>query len=241
MYDKARCLNNIYSLAKERGIRIGDLEESAGVSRGYLSRVAKPDYQGSPPIEMLDAVAKQLGVGIDYLVNYSPDAFSESERFVMRFIDKLARQTEAGKLEWLYETEATLTAEDDSRVDNPLVRPVRKQQKDTHEYRSAIYEKDATVSGTCYHAKLPNTQAQVWLNKVTYHGTPRNAYLENVTRDVIEVYLTDPGVQPICSTYYVSEELKNAVNTLYLQAASSPSRIALPQAVRSTMDAFLKA
>ena len=159
----------------------------------------------------------------------------------MRFIDKLARQTEAGKLEWLYETEATLTAEDDSRVDNPLVRPVRKQQKDTHEYRSAIYEKAATVSGTCYHAKLPNTQAQVWLNKVTYHGTPRNACLENVTRDVIEVYLTDPGVQPICSTYYVSEELKNAVNTLYLQAASSPSRIALPQAVRSTMDAFLKA
>jgi transcriptional regulator with XRE-family HTH domain len=241
MYDKARCLNNIYALAKERGIKIGDLEESAGVSKGYLSRVAKPDYQGSPPIEMLDAAAKQLGVGIDYLVNYSPDAFSESEQFVMRFIDKLARQTEAGKLEWLYETEATLTAEDDSRVDNPLVRPVRKQQKDTHEYRSAIYEKAATVSGTCYHAKLPHTQAQVWLNKVTYHGTPRNACLENVTRDVIEVYLTDPGVQPICSTYYVSEELKNAVNTLYLQAASSPSRIALPQAVRSTMDAFLKA
>ena len=79
MYDKTRCLNNIYALAKERGIKIGDLEESAGVSRGYLSRVAKPDYQGSPPIEMLDAVAKQLGVGIDYLVNYSPDAFSESE------------------------------------------------------------------------------------------------------------------------------------------------------------------
>ena len=45
MYDKARCLNNIYALAKERGIKIGDLEESAGVSRGYLSRVAKPDYQ----------------------------------------------------------------------------------------------------------------------------------------------------------------------------------------------------
>ena len=46
MYDKARCLNNIYALAKERGIKIGDLEESAGVSKGYLSRVAKPDYQG---------------------------------------------------------------------------------------------------------------------------------------------------------------------------------------------------
>ncbi|MER2151307.1 MAG: helix-turn-helix transcriptional regulator [Candidatus Limivicinus sp.] len=247
MYDKTRCLNNIYALAKERGIRIGDLEESAGVSKGYLSRVAKPDYQGSPSIEMLDAVAQQLGVGIDFLVNFSPDAFSESEQFVMRFIDKLATQTAAGKLEWLYETEATLTAEDDSRVDNPLVRPVRKyseerkQQRDTHEYSSAIYEKAATVSGTCYHAKLPNTQAQVWLNKVTYHGTPRNAFLENVTRDIIEVYLTDPKVQPICSTYYVSEELKNAVNALYLQAVSSPSRIALPRTVRSTMDAFLKA
>ena len=247
MYDKTRCLNNIYALAKERGIKIGDLEESAGVSKGYLSRVAKPDYQGSPSIEMLDAVAKRLGVGIDYLVNFSPDAFSDSEQFVMRFIDKLTTQTEAGKLEWLYETEATLTAADGSKADNPLVKPVRKyseegkQLTDTHEYTSGIYEKGATVSGTCYHARLPNTQARVWLNKVTYHGTPRNAFLENVTRDVIEVYLADPKVQPICSTYYVSEELKNAVNALYLQAASSPSRIALPQSVRTTMDAFLKA
>ena len=30
MYEKARCLDNIYALAKERGIKIGDLEEKIG-------------------------------------------------------------------------------------------------------------------------------------------------------------------------------------------------------------------
>ena len=92
MFDKTRCINNIYSLAKERGIKIGDLEEGSGMSKGYLSRVAKPDYQGSPSIEMLDAVARQLGVGIDFLVNFDPDTLSENEQFVMKFVDKLKKR-----------------------------------------------------------------------------------------------------------------------------------------------------
>lgn len=245
MYEKTRCLNNIYALAKEQGIRIGDLEESAGVSRGYLSRVAKPDYQGSPSIEMLDAVAHQLGVGIDYLVNFSADALSESEQFVMRFLDKLATQTEAGKLEWRYETAAALTAEDDAAVENPLVSVTgkyseeRKQRINTHVYTSAIYEKRVTVSGTCYHARLPKTNAEVYLNKVTYHNTPRNEKLEIHTEDIIEVYYADPAVQPVCSTYYVPDELKQAVNHLYRMAASSPSRIALSSSLRSAMSSFM--
>ena len=246
MYEKERCLSNIYALAKERGIKIGDLEENAGVSKGYLSRVAKPDYQGSPSIEVLDAMAHHLEVGIDYLVNYDPNALSESEQFVMRFLDKLATRTEAGKLEWRYETAAVLTAGDDAGVENPLVSVIEKVSDDrrkreyTHEYTSAIYEKRVTVSGNCYHARLPKANAEVYLNKVTYHSTPRNERLENFTDDIIEVYYVSPNIQPICSTYFVSDGLKQAVDHLYCLAASSPSRIALSSSLRSAMDAFIK-
>ena len=246
MFDKTRCINNIYSLAKERGIKIGDLEEGSGMSKGYLSRVAKPDYQGSPSIEMLDAMAHQLGVGIDFLVNFDPDVLSANEQFVMKFIDKLSTQTEAEKMEWLYETMTTLNAEDDSKVDNPLV-SVTKQYSDdfdkwydTHEYSSAIYEGYVTVSGTCYHAKLSTSHAEVYLNKVMYHNTPRNEKLENYVKDIIEVYLVDKSIQPICSTYYVSDALRSAVDNLYQMISSVPSKIALSQSTRSTMDFFIK-
>ncbi len=246
MFDKTRCINNIYALAKEKGIKIGDLEEGSGMSKGYLSRVAKPDYQGSPSIEMLDAVARQLGVGIDFLVNFDPEALSANEQFVMQFVDKLSTLTEAEKMEWLYETMGTLNAEDDSEVDNPLV-SVTKQYSDdfdrwydTHEYSSAIYDNYVTVSGTCYHAQLPTSHAHVYLNMVTYHNTPRNEKLENKAYDIIEMYLVEKTVQPICSTYYVSEELKNAVSNLYQMISSVPSKIALSQSARSTMDFFIK-
>lgn len=246
MFEKTRCINNIYSLAKERGVKIGDLEEGSGVSKGYLSRVAKPDYQGSPSIEMLDAIAHQLGVGIDFLVNYDPDSLSSNEQFVMRFIDKLSTQTETEKMEWLYETMGTLTADDNSKVDNPLV-SVKKEFSDelnrwydTHEYSSAIYEGYVTITGTCYHAKLSTSHAEVYLNHVMYHNTPRNEKLQNYAEDIIEVYLVDKTVQPICSTFYVSDELRNAVDNLYQMISSTPSKIALSQSTRSTMDFFIK-
>ncbi len=247
MYDKTRCVNNIYTIAKEKGVKIGDLEENSGVSKGYLSRVAKPDYQGSPPIEMLDSIAHQLGVGIDFLVNFDPEKLSENEQFVMKFIDKLSTLTGAEKMEWLYETTTTLIADDNSKVDNPLV-SVQKEYSDelnrwydTHEYSSAIYEGYVTVTGTCYHAKLSTSHAEVYLNKVTYHNVPRNERLETTAHDIVEVYLFEnKAVQPICSTYYVSDELKDAVNNLYQMVSSIPSKIALSQSTRSTMDFFIK-
>ena len=80
MYEKSRCIANIYDVAKKKNIKIGDLEESCGVSRGYLSRVNKPDYIGSPSIEVLDAIAARLGVGLDYIVSFDKNRSKYSGR-----------------------------------------------------------------------------------------------------------------------------------------------------------------
>lgn len=246
VFDKMRCINNIYALSKERGVKIGDIEEKAGMSKGYLSRVSKPDYQGSPSIEMLDSIAEQLGVGIDFLVNYSPETLSVNEQFVMEFIDKLIQQTFSGKVEWLKETTDVLAGENKIEAVNPLVNVGKAYSDeisgfyDTHEYNSLFYEKGAKVSDTCYYAELSIVGAKVFLNKVAYMSAKKTEFGTEHLPGVIEVYLYDKNVQPVCSTFYVGEELKKQINSLYQAADSSTSKIALSHKVKSMMDTYLK-
>ncbi len=243
MFDKKRCIDNIYALAKQKNIKIGDLEEAGGVSKGYLSRINKEDSTSSPSIELLDSISRQFGVGIDFLVNYSQDKLSPNEQFVYKFIDKLMCMTTAGKLEWLVETSSVLKAEDDSEVSNPLVGVTKNYSDeadewyDCHVYRSAIYEEGGVeIGGACYHANIKGG-AIVYLNCCTYTIPDDNSRYSSYSyeKGVIEVYIMKLGVHPICSTFYVTDELKKAVKDLYASAASTPSKIALSRNTKSIM------
>ena len=248
MFDKKRCIENIYAIAKRRGVKIGELEEKAGVSKGYLSRINKDDNNAIPSIELLDSIAGQLNVGIDYLVNFSDAELSPNEQFVYQFIDGLMRKTLSGKLDWLYETMSILDADNDAPVKNPLVGTTKNYSEEadewyfTHVYHSGIYGDGwVRIDGNCYFTEIKTnnglTRSTVFLNKVRY-----NSATIGVSLDVpaIEVYLTAGGdIHPICSTYYVTESLSFAINNLYDAVASVPSRITLDSKARETMKDFI--
>lgn len=247
MFDKKRCIDTIYALAKKKNIKIGDLEEAGGVSKGYLSRINKEDSTSSPSIELLDSISRKLGVGIDFLVNYAHDTLTPNEQLVYQFIDKLMRMTVAGKLEWLVETSSVLNAEDDTSVDNPLVSLTKNYSDDAnvwydcHVYRSAIYDEGGVeVSGACYHAAITGG-ATIYLNYCTYSIPNKGGRYSSWDdeKGVIEVYMIRNGIQPICSTYYVADELKKAVRDLYEAAASTPSKIALSHNTKSVMQSMI--
>lgn len=247
MFDKKRCIDNIYALAKAKGLKIGDIEEKAGVSKGYLSRINKEDSTSIPTVDLLASIAEQLGVGIDFLVNFPRGTLSPNEEFVYQFIDKLMRGTIAGKLEWVGETRGVLEADTGDAVKNPLVHITKDYSDDanvwydTHEYTSGIYSgENVIIIGDCFYADLPSTRMRVFLNSVRYYVPnedarfPRTGYA-----DVIEVYLVTDGVKPLCSTFYVCDEIKKAVGDLYTAVSSAPSRIGLEKATKSSMQFFM--
>ena len=86
MFEKAVCIDNIYALAKDKGLKIGDMEEKAGASKGYLSRLNKEGNTAVPPIDFLNSIADQLGVSLDFLVNYKKDQLTEGEDFLLKFL-----------------------------------------------------------------------------------------------------------------------------------------------------------
>ena len=50
-FDRARLMNNINTLIKDKNIKIGELENSIGISTGYLSKMSKADNESMPDME----------------------------------------------------------------------------------------------------------------------------------------------------------------------------------------------
>ena len=239
MFDKKRCIENIYALAKEKNIMIRELEEAGGVSIGYLSRIKK-DAVGTISVELLDSIADQLGVSLDYLVNCSKDEMSPNEQIVYGFLEKLLRMTVSGKLEWFSETVEMLNRQDASGIKNPFMNAYEKYSEEKNSwvtallyYKSSLYnEGSVMICGNSWHAVLPNG-GSVYLNCVDYlDGEDASKY---VAKGVIEVYLYSGDIKPVCSTYYAGEQLKKAVWSLWNAVLSSPSRLALSEDTVSLM------
>lgn len=99
-FDKKRCLDNIYFLVKELGVKLGELETSAGVSAGYLSRLNKDDSKAIPGADFLLAVADKLGTSVDALMKQDYTALSSSERYLVDFLVKMIEKTEGFEYIW---------------------------------------------------------------------------------------------------------------------------------------------
>lgn len=65
-YDPQMVVRNIYHLAKEKGVRICEIEDAAQVGRGTLSRMKKHGVR--PTLQFAVAAANTLEVSVDDLV-----------------------------------------------------------------------------------------------------------------------------------------------------------------------------
>ena len=58
---------NIRWLCKKNERKLGDFEESIGVSRGYFSRIVKEDSTASVSVDALIKTAKEFNISLDEL------------------------------------------------------------------------------------------------------------------------------------------------------------------------------
>ena len=100
MLDKDKLYENIKVLSKTYGYNLGEIEEEAGVSKGYLSRIVK-DKEGSVPIlDLLYVVSQNFKVSIDALFYYDFQSMVKDEQYIYRFIDKLLVMSNLGHVKW---------------------------------------------------------------------------------------------------------------------------------------------
>jgi len=99
---RKRIGSNIKALAKWYGFKIGDIEKEAGVSSGYLSRLANDSKSESSPImDLLLTASDTFRVSIDSLVSMDFNKIADSNKMRLHgFLETLLYLSNRGRLDW---------------------------------------------------------------------------------------------------------------------------------------------
>jgi transcriptional regulator with XRE-family HTH domain len=246
-FDKKRCMSAIYAIAKEKGVKIGDLEKEANVSTGYLSKLNKEENTSSPSIELLLAVARVLGVTIDMLIYSEYEGLSSNERYMLKFLDKLINDTLSGELQWEKETKKQLLnvncdyMGNEAYAEHPLFEASEtlvgdgQYRLDAYYYSRFFPEGDTLIAGDGFHAVLSPADAELYIMKVDNE----EANME-IGYDQFEVYLVNRGgVKPLGCSDFVCGEVSRQIQNLYKVIVDADSNLGINDEVKSIIDLYM--
>ena len=245
-YNRSRMIQNIYSIAKTKGKKIGDIETAAGVSAGYISRLAKDESKGAFTVDFLASIAGQLGVTLDALAFTDDGQLTENEMEMLTFLDRLIVDTEKYELEWALLDPRT---QDNSFLfKHPLFR-VRDDgcgedpDGNFHYYSYTQYDsrffppKEAEINGNCYTAKIDNySNTKIYLMNISLY---RNAF-DNKKGFEIYFIAREETVTPIMCSLMTCDQLTDAITRLYNTVESARSHLTVSDNVRDIMNRYLK-
>ena len=233
-FNKERLFRNIHYLIKKRGVKIGDLETSSGVSTGYIARTMR-DEKSKPGIEFVMKVAEELWVTTDELLRLDLEQLTETEKYLHSFLSKLVKDTNAGKVEWQVESVDELDRPFD--MNGNSLHPLY----DIEDYQGLNGFKShvsgyATVGGDCYFLKMKNRTTLYVMD-----------YLEAENEDGIydahdykELWLCKEtgGRQYLCSNVE-NDWIASLVSDLYIAIKDYSNHPKISNVFRSAIDAFM--
>lgn len=99
-FDRARLMNNINVLIKEKGLKVGEVENAVGISVGYLSKMTKSDKESMPGVDLIYKLAQKLEVSVEALINGDFNKSNDNLLFLINFLHCLQQDTDLHKIEW---------------------------------------------------------------------------------------------------------------------------------------------
>lgn len=246
IFDKNNCISLIYDLARSRDIKIGQLEENAGLSKGYLARALNGDSTFSPPASSLVSIASQLGVTVDFLLNgIERDKLTSNEQYILNFVETLRNETLNGKIDWKTHSSINrLFGQIRTTWSN-----IKDNDKSSAEYLyykiiSCNDNKFNQVVGDIFSVSLPNTEDVIYITKVLNDIVinDENFNIDNYGDDIDYQLLINQGCKTsiICSTVMLNDKLKQAIIELYYLIRENNSKIELNKDIRNSIDSFMK-
>ncbi len=244
-FDRKRLIDNIYRFAKEKDIKIGSLEQTAGVSVGYLSRLMKDDTKGSFAVDLLCSAAEQLGKTLDALVFSTEEVITDNERKMLNFLDKLTLETENHSFEWTMMP--PMIMDSSYLFEHPLFRVGDKTAEDPdgnfHYYQETSYDSrffdpgEVKIKGNCFHAIIDSFSGrEIYIMSVSRYNNKTCQH-----DDLLEIYFLklEKDVEPIICSHFACSVLKEAMFRLYETINDARSHLALGHYVMDAIDRFL--
>ncbi len=244
---KDRSLANVrYLLKKHPSVKLGQIEAEGGVSTGYTSRMEKSDSKADPPVEYLAAAAKAFDISIDTLIYVPLDEMTASEKYILKFIEKVAADTISEEMMWEREPCKFLNEPFELRGSwadvHPLFVPNKNDVDNYGNYGSAFFqsrffpERAVDVLVDPYHATMTRTDSVLYILPVMMYD---NADCIDGERGY-ELYIYDSNeVTPICNTIQSHPAIASAVSKLFSVIQETTAHVRLDKKARSLIDAFM--
>lgn len=246
-FNKQVLLDNIAFFLKERNKKIGELENEAGVSPGYISRISK-EGSAKPGVDFVYNVAAALNVSIDTLLNVPMADITPTERYLISFLEKLKADTAADKLDWERESKDfldQLTPGYDMDCGHPLFayREFNEEGESGYPeearrvvFASHSFDVHTAINGDCFNLRLKNGTYVYLMNvsKSVYRTTDKDAF-------ALEVWMWSERnyLQFLCSDRY-NAPLAGAIHDLYSTIIDFAKHPKVKNNLKYVIDAFMR-
>ena len=243
-------LNNIAYLTDKNGIKIGDIEKSANVSAGYISRLRKDENKVSPSIDVISSFAESLNVSIDSFINIDFSKETPTEEFIRGFLSKLIKDSVNFLAKWQIEpienyAESSHVMDKDSLESKPLCEVKEINEDSGCEFPNKCYYTEYTSK---FHPKQRVVATSV-LKLVIGHNTTIflvqslfNTSSDPIPQTDIELYLINRNeVNSLCNAINDSGAtlFSTQLNELYNSAINVTQHIQISNTTKGLIERYL--
>lgn len=245
-FNRTLFFDNIAFKLKETGKKIGELENEAGVSPGYISRTSK-DGSTRPGIDFIMRVAAALNISVDTLLKVDLTKLSPTEQYLYSFIDKLIKDTAAGKLDWQRETadylNNRLEINDFGYCEHDLFEKETFYEKGESDHPDKVtrivfashsYDVHTWIAGDCYHLGMKDYSNLYIMSicKSVQHRMDPNTRAK-------EIWMCKNGTsQFLCSTKDTTR-LSSYIEFLYATVTEDSRHPKVQKDIKDVIDAFM--
>lgn len=239
--------DNIDFLIKNQNRKIGEVENEAGVSAGYISRTSK-DGGSRPGIDFIMNVARVLHVSIDTLLKVNIASLTPTERYLISFLEKLEQDTTHDLLDWDRLTAESLNNMDtdqNGNTDHPLFEFRSFCEENDEGYPAEVsrvvfvshsFDVHTAIHGDCFELRMKNGAYLhiMSVSKSKYRMDDTSAFAK-------EIWMSMPTQTPqyLCSDYGHSK-LADFIDNLYAAVAENTKHPKVKQEFRYIIDSFMK-
>ena len=244
-FNKDLMIKNISFILSEKGKKIGELEEEAGVSVGYISRTAK-DSKSKPGIDFVVKVADALNISIDTLLSIDLAELTPTEKYLISFLEKLKRDTQEDKLDWIRESAASLNRLDtdmDGYVEHPLFSLETFYEEGEAEYPEQVtrvvmtskhFDCRTAIQGDCFNLRMKNGATLYVMNicKSVHWVNDPEAYAK-------EIWMCQYGKKQFLCDNSSGSPLSPLVEELYSALLVSSNHPKINRDLKDIIDSFM--
>lgn len=237
-FDRTKLMTNITALIKEKGMRIGELENRVGISAGYISKMTKAENESMPGIDLIYKLAQELEVSVEALVCGDFNKSNDNLLFLIRFLHSLEEDVSIHRDEWRQFADYNALRTEYDFPALPMMAETLEERDAAFRYVSG-FRMDAklTVTNDNFYAFVSGIGPLVLFKLENHLPEGRKTELELYA---INMGNSDEQVIPMCSSLDSDGEIAPYLMDLYNCLLRHSKDIQISEETRSLINGYLR-